>query len=653
MSKGFRKRWQGVPEISSEEEVPLDFPESGNAEPLDTFEVHAEPTLPDPDVAISGGGAAAAMQAAQPKRPSKAPPLLSARPKIKQARAAAPEPMHATAAAQLQQAILEAPAFAPVKMPWESGPCASLFGSIPNYPQVRFSPLPRVPEPAPPPAPIVPIVPKGPSLQTLHAQFARKDEQDERAKAIRMFHTLVLADPQATSTGKQLIRSAKTLATPGKTLDILADTLATSRTGTLVKHASSLWRFAVFSQPRGLLSPFLADEENLYQYLCHLRKNKAGPTSGQAFLTAFRFSATTFGIVTHLESLDSKRVRGVAHDMYLKKAPRRTAAALTVAAVKHLIFLVLAVGIPKHVRLIAGQLLLCIFGVARWGDLRHMQHFTSDTYQSVVIFEAGSTDHKLASSAEAQVELLPYIGLGVWPNESPWLPVYLDLRQQEGITSGLPAWDWGREVWSSYSMSTAEATSWLRELLAGHMPDHERCRAHSLKTTLLTWAGMSHRFSREEKTLLGHHTEASTKSATTYDRDAMLRLQGKVWNMLEDISQGLQTPDANPAHKLAQYARVEAEVHSENASSASEPEEPCPSLQTRAPLPPDASKYSWKVHTVSGVVHMLGLEQDKLACGRPLSCNYTSVSADDLDRQTTCFCVQCGRSSFMQDTADA
>ena len=148
------------------------------------------------------------------------------------------------------------------------------------------------------------------------------------------------------------------------------------------------------------------------------------------------------------------------------------------------------------IRLVAGHLLLGIFGVARWGDLRHMQHFSLDEYKSVVIFEAGSTDHKLARSAEAQVELFPYIGLGVWPGEDPWLPVLFELREQEGFHSGLPAYDWGRETWSQHAMSTAEATSWLREMLAGHMPHHERCRAHSLKTTLLTWAGMSPRFSR-------------------------------------------------------------------------------------------------------------------------------------------------------------
>ena len=49
-----------------------------------------------------------------------------------------------------------------------------------------------------------------------------------------------------------------------------------------------------------------------------------------------------------------------------------------------------------------------------------MQKFSVS--ESVVIFEAGSSDDKLARTAEAQVELLPYIGLGVWPGEEPCLP---------------------------------------------------------------------------------------------------------------------------------------------------------------------------------------------------------------------------------------
>ena len=48
------------------------------------------------------------------------------------------------------------------------------------------------------------------------------------------------------------------------------------------------------------------------------------------------------GSITPLEVLDSKCIKGVGHDLFLKKAPRRPAPSLTVAAVKHLIRLVRA-----------------------------------------------------------------------------------------------------------------------------------------------------------------------------------------------------------------------------------------------------------------------------------------------------------------------
>ena len=377
-----------------------------------------------------------ALQAAQAKGAARSPSILLSKPKVKMARPSQAAAVEPTAAAQIRHAILETPACAPIKMPWEQGSWAGIFGLPPSIPSIRLSALPRVPEPPPPPRPLCPVIPRVPGMPAVQASFSRLDDQAERTKAIRMFHTMIIAHPEATATGKQLVKSAKTLLAPGGTLGVMADTLAKSKTGTLVKHASALWKFAAFVQAQNIESPFSANEEHIYHYLCDLRNKKAGPTSGNTFLSAFRYAASTFGLVLPLESLDSKRARGVAHDMFLRKAPRRKAPALSVSAVHRLISLVLAQDIPKHVRLIAGQILLCIFGVARWGDLRRMQHLTMDQHESVIVFEVGSTDHKLAQTAEAQVELLPFIGLGVWPKEEPWLPVFCELRQQEGIVSG-------------------------------------------------------------------------------------------------------------------------------------------------------------------------------------------------------------------------
>ena len=64
-------------------------------------------------------------------------------------------------------------------------------------------------------------------------------------------------------------------------------------------------------------------------------------------------------------------------------------------------------------------------------------------------------------------------------------------------------------------------------------------------------------FTREERTMLGHHVEASTKSATTYDKNAMLALQAKVLRMITAIQEGTYDPDASMAYKLRAMANSE------------------------------------------------------------------------------------------------
>ena len=108
-------------------------------------------------------------------------------------------------------------------------------------------------------------------------------------------------------------------------------------------------------------------------------------------------------------------------------------------------------------------------------------------------------------------------------------------------------------------MSSSEATAWLREFAELAIPPDEaqKLRSHSCKHTLLNWAGGSGMFTREERTMLGHHVEASTKSATTYDKNAMLALQAKVLRMITAIQDGTYDPDASMAYKLRAMATSE------------------------------------------------------------------------------------------------
>ena len=105
-------------------------------------------------------------------------------------------------------------------------------------------------------------------------------------------------------------------------------------------------------------------------------------------------------------------------------------------------------------------------------------------------------------------------------------------------------------------MSSSEATAWLREFAEHRVSadDARNLRSHSWKHTLLTWAGGSGLFTREERTMLGHHVEASTKSATTYDHNTMLALHVKVLRMICMIENGSYRPDDSVAARLKQMA---------------------------------------------------------------------------------------------------
>ena len=117
-------------------------------------------------------------------------------------------------------------------------------------------------------------------------------------------------------------------------------------------------------------------------------------------------------------------------------------------------------------------------------------------------------------------------------------------------------------------MSSSEATAWLREFAERQIgADRARTlRSHSCKHTLLTWAGGSGLFTREERTMLGHHVEAATKSAATYDHNAMLAIHVKVLKMLQMIAEGSYRPDDSPAARMKAMAEAAA-------PSASQPDD--------------------------------------------------------------------------------
>ncbi|CAE7580079.1 unnamed protein product [Symbiodinium natans] len=478
------------------------------------------------------------------------------------------------------------------------------------------------------------------------------ESQDDRARALKRFRILLLLDPPATRTGRQMLTVVGTHVDVEQALKVLSDTLEPKATGTLTKRVSSLWSYAEFLSTHGVKSPFSAGEPTLYKYLCWLRDQKRGATSGTSTLEALRFSDSmfTFLCIT-LSELDSPRVKGVAHSLFMTKRRRSPAPLIPVAVVRFLIGLVLDTLRKDRERTIAGQILACIFLVGRWSDLRRAVNYRTSVAGGICILEADAKGHKAAYSKELQLELLPFLGIGGWPASQPWATVFLELRLKYGIQGALPSWNDSKQQWADYDMSTSEATGWLREM-AEEVCDTSvavTLRAHSAKVTLLSWAGTCPLFTREEKTLLGHHTEPTTRSATTYDRNALIRLHAKVHRMLEDIGEERQVPDASAAEQVRTLVQPRDDAlpdveGSEVVQDSSDDEQgPLGLIQGehRAPVP-DANLHEWVQHKLSSMVHAKSSDTPrKLACGRMLSCNFHDVEAGQLDVHQTSFCAQC------------
>ncbi|CAE7225523.1 unnamed protein product, partial [Symbiodinium sp. CCMP2456] len=324
---------------------------------------------------------------------------------------------------------------------------------------------------------------------------------------------------------------------------------------------------------------------NLYLYLQKLKTEKCTSTAS-VLLEAMRFAHGMFGFLkVTIAELDSPRVKGAAHSMFVQKKVRSQAPAIPVEVVKKLVGHAGDPAEEPHVSMIAGQLLKCIFGVGRWSDFRSAGGLEIDEFEGTVMWTMWTTDHKTAQTKEAKTRLLPFLGLGYWPGFGNWISTVIDNQTAAGLDQGLRSWNHHSSMWNPWLMSSSEATAWLRE------------------------------------TMLGHHVEAATKSATTYDHNTMLALQAKVLKMIEMIAVGSYRPDDPPAARLKAMAgsskdNLEGQVESAeekrmqeaNQSSSSDDDEEAEPKEVievqREPLPADAGNYSWFRHRVSSIVHI-------------------------------------------------
>ena len=461
-------------------------------------------------------------------------------------------------------------------------------------------------------------------------------------------------DLGATGTGKSMLNCIGNFDCHTDVLQVLEDSLASKATGTLLKRASSLWRWESWLASSSKGTCFDQTEPTVYEYMNHLRDTRSAPTSASHFVEAVRFAEPVFKLVKmDVQTVLTSRVTGAAHNMFLQKRKLKQAPAFSVGAVS--VFEDLCNHDERpHVRAICGSILFCIFACVRWFGAMRIESISLDKCITMTLLEAATSKHKTSMTKETKTMLLPFTSLGRFLGSVNWAESFMDARSESGLHGQdlfLPSWNEVGQSWSAYPMSSGEATCWIRELLSSAgVEDYERFSSHGAKCILLTWAGMTTLFTREERTLLGHHVEPQTRSATIYNSDSQIMLQYKVLKLINLIRTKKLKPDASRAERLAMMVENGStgdpselsEVAQEPEIEASDEESQDVDLDEeddltteldghlgaeREQVPEHGDEFLWYIHCFTGVAHaaqIVSLE-DRLLCGRPITVNLVSI----------------------------
>lgn len=563
-----------------------------------------------------------------------------------------------------------------VKLPWESGPLSPLFYredfSKRYSVKMQSTGIADVLNPHPKRQATIPTAFTAPSSSSLFrkrlACIQYNVQDDElRSRALNRFRVLVCQDMNATQTGKSMLDSLGRLSSGADVMQILSDSLSSKATGTLLKRSSSLWRWAQWAADKGHHSCFMQSENNVYEYLNYLRSSNAAPTAASHFIEALRFSDQVFKLTSmNTQQVLSSRVTGAAHSMFLKKRKLVQAPAFTVEAVTAFEQLCLEDD-RVHVRVITGAILFCIFACVRWFDAMRIESIKLDKYVTMCILEAATSSHKTSMTKEAKTRLLPYTSVGRFTASLNWAQSFMEARTTAGLDSQatfLPSWNEVARSWSSHPMSSGEATCWIRELLQQRLvPNPENFSSHSCKCTLLTWAGMCTIFSREERTLLGHHVEPQTKSSTTYSRDSQILLQYKVIKLITLIRTHRLKPDVSRAERLnmllvqggvgedselaTEWREPEMEQSDDNSEDVDTDDMHDDVHEDEQGGHPELGslRLVWFVHAFTGIVHAMYMSMEgkdsKLLCGRPITVNLRRTKKDVAEISDSLLCNQC------------
>ena len=356
------------------------------------------------------------------------------------------------------------------------------------------------------------------------------------------------------------------------------------KTNTLAKRAASLRLYAAWFETAGFGREAFGTESVVFKYMQHLFADNSPASRAASLREAMNFLSGVLSLdFSDLQA--STRVRGMCCRLLRTRQAVRQRAPLSVKMVKALEDLLAREAAAGTVdAVLAASTLFAVYSRSRVGDLRRCSKEPSleiDGARTLGFLETHLEEHKTArpGSRRALPVAAPVFGL----TEHCWGEDFVVARRTAGVTAGdgsslVPALvgdDFGGVPYKTTEFSTA-----FRALLVklGFRDQIEHVGAHSLKTTLLSWAA-KFGVDRDHRRLLGYHAApGGDGTVDIYARDVMAVPLRALSAMLSEIRAGAFDPDstrsgtfaAPPAAESVPAVQEVASVSSA-ASSASAP----------------------------------------------------------------------------------
>ena len=374
------------------------------------------------------------------------------------------------------------------------------------------------------------------------------EEEARRMVAIERWRTIVMQNPKASKTGRQLLEIEDNDNYEKAAKALIKDTFFKKATGTLHLRAGSVLLYMKWLNEVRQVSAWPWSERFVYDYLSFLKETRASASRGQRLMEAIGFSHGVFGADGAVSVLESSRCEGSALACLHNKRQLQQCDALNPRQVA-----ALELGTAKLLnpvdRVLSGNFAFLANARSRFSDVKQL---VSEPMLDVGpdgegYVEATTGETKTSNRKERRLRMLPMVASATGVSGFKWAATWLKEREKLGLQishSPLILAVGLNGSFTSGRMRSSEAVLALiriLHLMGEPVGENQRIGTHSFKTSLLSYCAKGG-IELPIRKLLGYHANGQEEMALLYSRDAMAEPVRKLEALLTKIRVGKFVP---------------------------------------------------------------------------------------------------------------